>query len=165
MGDAIISSIEKNKILLRVAFHRYDEEEKRIEFIDTKANYLMVLTGVVLTIYCDFILEIINSSMNSKSILFLFLPVFLYGISMFFFMKSISLIQFNSTPDTKYLVNYLDDETNVNDIIDNIVYNLDYAINVNKENIEKKIRNWRWGYLFLSIGMLIMIYCIICSCI
>lgn len=82
---------------------------------------------------------------------------------MYFLMKSINLIPFNSTPDTKCLVNYLDDDKkDVNDIIDNIIYNLDYAINVNETNIEKKTKNWRRGYLFLSSGMAVMIYCIIC---
>ena len=155
-----MGSIEKNKILLKAAFRRYDEEKKRIELIDTKTNYLIVLTGIILTIYCNFILKFIHSSNGILPLLFI--PVGLYIFSLIFFMKSIFLVVFNSTPDTKYLVNYFDDdEKDENDIIDNIIYNLDHAINANIENIKKKIINWKRGYLSLGMGMIIMVFCII----
>lgn len=150
---------EKSKIetLFKLAIHIYEEEERRNKIIETKSNYLITLTGVMLTIYSTIILKDITL-LNVISFLRIF-PIVLYIVSLIFFLKTLDINNFEQVPNSKDLVKWFENKpknTYVN-IVEAIIGQIDVALNNNEVILNCKLNRWKIGYSFLIFGIIFMI--------
>lgn len=159
---------ERNKLLLELAFHRYEEEEKRNQLIDSKNKSFVAFLGVMLTLqstiapkiielYCFVPWEIVSI------LLFLFvLSLIFYGIALGFFTSTLLFInKFQAAPKIISLIYFGKECTDVDFIIQNTIVSLNQCVLDNDELLKDKSKKGNLGLNFIIVGVLFTIIFII----
>ncbi len=112
-----------DKEILKHIQHRYEEEERRFQSIDSKISSMIAVLAMIFTIQSSLFTTIIsNTNMVSFSIIMLFIiSLGLYLISIGFFIKAHYFKECSVTPEPSFLIDegakYESEHTIVKDMI------------------------------------------------
>lgn len=159
--------MEKYKILLKLALHRYDEVNKRNDIIDSKSKSMIAFIGVMLTIEFTAIPNILNTlnktSLNSKRVLLLLgiASTCCYLIAILYFISAANPIKkFEEAPKMDELI-----FSGKNDELDEIaaknIISLKECVEKNNKIIECKAQRSKKGFDFLKYGVFLTVTFII----
>ncbi len=161
-------TFQTNKRLLKLMTHVYDEEERRNELVDSKNSQMIILTGAMVTLQSTVASQIlINTLFLNHDItvgfwckivlsILLFLSICGYFISMYKFIKAYSFKgDYQLAPDNKSIIETIDDNSLESDIVLDMLYVYDEAIEDNDDKINEKINKGQEGFLFLKISVLL----------
>ena len=147
--------MEKHKILLELALHRYDEVNKRNDIIDNKSKSMIAFIGVMLTIEFSAIPTILNTlnktPLNSKRALLILgiASTCCYLIAIIYFISAVNpLKEFKEAPSMKELVSSGKNDE-LNEIVAKNIKSLKKSTENNHETIECKARRSKNGFDFL----------------
>lgn len=159
--------MEKHKILLELALHRYDEVNMRNEIIDDKSKSMIAFIGVMLTIEFSAIPNIITTLNNTpitggRTLLFLGLAsTCCYLISIFYFILAVNPMKtFKEAPVMGELISSGRNDKSDEIVAKNII-NIKECVEKNNENIEHKAEKCKNGFDFLKYGIFLTVIFII----
>lgn len=160
--------MEKYKILLELALHRYDEVNRRNELIDEKNKSMIAFIGVMLTIEFSTMPTLINIlnktpiKNGARALLFLgIMSTCCYLISIIYFILAVNPVKkFVESPVLNELIT-----SGQNDELDKIVakniVSLKKCVDTNNDLIENKARKTENGFDFLKYGVILTVTLII----
>lgn len=159
---------QSNKRLLDLMTHVYDEEERRNELVDTKNSQMIILTGAMVTLQSTVVSQVlINTLFLNPDIavgfwckivlsILLFLSICGYFISMYKFIKAYSFKgEYQLAPDNKSIIKTIDDNPLESDIVLDMLYVYDKAVEDNDDKINDKINKGQEGFLFLKMSVIL----------
>ena len=159
--------MEKYKILLELALHRYDEVNKRNEIIDDKSKSMIAFIGVMLTIEFSAIPNIIKTLNETtpnggRTLLFLGIAsTCCYLIAIFYFISAVNPIKkFEEAPVMDELVSS-GKKDELDEIVAKNVISLKECVEKNHNTIEGKSQKSKNGFDFLKYGVLLTVMFII----
>lgn len=159
---------ERNKLLLELAFHIYEEEERRNQLIDSKNQSFVAFLGVMFTIQVT-IVSNFNSMFDNVSsnrldflLLLFLLSILCYIISLMFFSLTLMFTdKFQSAPPIDKIIEFGNptpcSEKDNNFIMSNTIVSLRKCIFDNDKIMENKTRKGNFGFLFLNVGVIFTI--------
>lgn len=161
--DADQKTIERDKLLLDLMIHAYDEELARNELVDSKNNQMIVLVGVMLTLQATLFTNLlVNYLLLNEEILFcsklilsglIIVSFIFYGISLYYFIKSYAFSKgFKTSPTPKILCNYAQNDCPKCWVQGEILFTIGKATNENHIEIDNKVETGRKGFKWLEIG-------------
>lgn len=154
------TKLKELEVLLKLTLHKYDEEERRNELIDSKNKSLVAFLGVMLTIECTLLPSILGVYDTVPIIYFFVLIIAFIGsvlrfvISMLYFIEALNYGSFSSVPDLSEIREFKEYDKTVNGIISQSIDNIIYAVDNNKKVIEEKTNKGKKGFYNLKIGVL-----------
>lgn len=153
--------MEKYKILLELALHRYDEVNRRNEIIDNKNKSMIAFIGVMLTIEFSAMPTLINIlnktpiKNGARALLFLvIMSTSCYLVSIIYFILAVNPVKkFEESPVLSELIT-----SGKNDELDEIIakniVNIKKCVDTNNDLIENKARKSENGFDFLKYGVI-----------
>lgn len=163
-------TIERDKLLLDIMTHVYDEDERRNELVDTKNSQMILLSGTMLTLQSTLLSKIfienilLNDALSDaiccKSILLLAMlgSIVGYFIAMIFFIYAYAFKNnFQMVPESGSVIEAKEDNDSENKIISEMLTEYNKSIKKNDELIEKKVHNGKIGFIFLVISGILTI--------
>lgn len=156
-----MNDYNREKLLLDLALHRYDEEVKRNELIDDKNKSIVAFLGVMLTIQCTILPRLIEfkeilSNLEMNVLLGIFIiSLGFYLISLLVFMSALNkLDQIQTVPDIKNLIDLDYHNASSKYVVGYTLINLNQCINDNDEILEKKTSRRHWGLELMKCGLI-----------
>lgn len=155
--------LRRDKFLLDMMIHRYDEDVQRNELIDSKNSQMIVVIGVMVTLQSTFFIHLlvekilVNVHVDLSWKIFLsvvmVLSLILYVITMYIFIKAYAFDdEFSFVPKSSFLINKAKSSENEFDIQKVILANFNKAIESNEKIIEKKTDRGELGFRFFKIS-------------
>lgn len=159
--------MEKYKILLELALHRYDEVNRRNEIIDSKSKSMIAFIGVMLTIEFSAIPALINifnkTPITNGVRILLFLgiaSICCYLLSIAYFISAVNpQKKFEEAPVMDELISSGNDE--LDKIVAKNIVSLKKCVDKNHNLIENKARKSKIGFDFLKYGVILTVILII----
>lgn len=159
-GDDIL---KRDKLLLDLMIHAYDEDVSRNELIDSKNCQMIVLTGVMLTLQATFFTELLVNRIlvnylidyDVKIILssIMLVSMVLYICSLFMFIHAYAFNKkFGSSPNPKELLDKALENHSIKKVQGNVLFDFDETIGYNYDIIENKIKKGQIGFIILRIA-------------
>ncbi len=153
--------LEQNKLLLDLALHRYDEDERRNQLVDSKNSSFIAFLGVMLTIQStliSYIITFINGKLTLEVIILVIVFVgslICYAISLGYFVSSLKFLsKFQVAPVVSELIDFGKSNTSEEYIIQNTIVSLDKCIEDNTVLSEEKTSKGIHGCMFLELGVI-----------
>ena len=170
--------MEKEKLLLEIMTHVYDEDERRNALIDTKNSQMILLTGSMLTLQATLISKILidtiflNTHINvgfwckvALSALLMSSIVF-YFISMYKFINAYTFKNnYKMSPEHESVIETLNYNCSKSDVVEDMLYVYDESMSENDNIIDKKIDTASRGFLFLKMAMMLTLTFLFSLCI
>lgn len=155
--------LKKDKLLLELMIHAYEEDERRNELIDTKNSQMIILTGVMLTLQSTLFSEILIKEILSnegipvccKLLLSgtMLISIGLYFYSMYKFINAYSFKnKFESTPNPERLLEQVENDMSEFDIQAEWLVTFGENIIDNAKVINDKIEDGKIGFHWLKIA-------------
>lgn len=146
--------ILRDKEILKHIQHRYDEEERRFQTVDSKINSMIAVLAMIFTIQSSLFTNILsNTDKISISIILLFIiSLGLYLISIGFFIKAHYFKKFSAAPSPSFLWKKGGEEVSEHEIIKEMIGLYGDCVNDNEETIENKTNIAKKGFHFLIFG-------------
>lgn len=168
-------TLERDKLLLDLMTHVYEEDERRNELVDSKNSQMIVLSGAMLTLQSTLISKLLiddvllNNDLHvalcCKLILsgLMLASVIGYFISMYLFIGAYTFKDdYQMIPDHASVIEARDDNDSEATIVSETLDEYDKAIKKNDELIENKVNKGRQGFCVLKIsGFLTLIFLIL----
>ena len=154
---AAVVSYELRKVHKEILIHiqhRYDEEERRFQTVDSKISAMIAVLAMIFTIQSSLFTNIIsNTDKISVSIIILFIiSLGLYLISIGFFIKAHYFKKFSTTPKPSFLMDEGAKEESEHTIVKDMIALYSDCVNDNYETIENKTNIAKKGFAFLIFG-------------
>jgi len=154
---------ERNKLLLKLIIHAYDENEKRNELVDSKNSQMIVLTGAMLTLQATLIPKLLvdNIFLNSCVdmswrifiVIFMFSSLGFYIYTMILFINAYTFKDnYSMVPNPEFLIECNDDETTADEVIDDMLGFFNNSVIKNNKLILDKVNKGKEGFKFLKIS-------------
>lgn len=168
--------LEKDKLLLKMMIHYYDEDERRNELIDSKNSQMIVLTGAMLTLQATlfsnlligtiFTVTNINHSWKILVSLLMIISLGLLFYSMYLFINAYVFVDdFHMAPNPEWLIEYHKiDDSEESEMIEGLLENFNESVRFNDDLIRDKIKKGEDGFKYLKysgISTLLLIILII----
>ena len=156
--------IERNKLLVKLMIHTYDEEVNRNELIDSKNSQMIVLTGAMLTVQATLFTNLLaqkvlfnNQMITSWKFLLSVIMLCSLGLIMlalFQFIKSFEFKKsFKQAPNPPFLLKmYNDDTKSIEDVFDKILNRLPKTMDNNRELMTEKVHIGDIGFKYLKLS-------------
>ena len=155
--------LRRDKFLLDMMIHRYDEDVQRNELIDSKNSQMIVVIGVMVTLQSTFFIHLlvekilVNVHVDLSWKIFLsgimVFSLILYVITMYIFINAYAFDdEFRFVPKSTFLINKAKSNENEFDIQKVILANFNKAIESNEKIIEKKADKGELGFTFFKIS-------------
>ena len=168
-------TLKRDKLLLDIMTHVYDEDERRNELIDSKNSQMIVLSGAMLTLQATLISKlliddillnnVLSVAFCSKVILSVLMLASLAGyfISMLVFIQAYTFKDnYQMVPESDSVIECKQDNESEESIVSGMLDEYNKAINKNDEIIDKKVDKGRHGFLFLKLsGVLTLVFLIL----
>lgn len=165
-------TLKRDKLLLDIMIHAYDEDERRNALVDTKNSQMILLTGSMLTLQATLISKmlidtifsnpIINVNLWCKIVLSVLLIISLvfYFISMYQFITAYTFKDnYKIAPEHESVIETLNYDCSEADIVEDMIYVYDKSMSKNDVIIDKKIDTASKGFIFLEIaGILTLVF-------
>lgn len=164
MSETNDEILKRDKLLLDLMIHTYDEEVNRNELIDSKNSQMIVLTGAMLTLQATLFTNLLaqkilfNAEMdNSWKILLSFVMLCSLGLitlALFQFIKSFQFKKsFKQAPNPPFLLKlYNDVNISKKDVFDKILNRLPKTMDNNRELMTEKVHIGDVGFKYLKLG-------------
>lgn len=155
---------EKDKLLIDLMMHTYDEEVNRNELIDSKNSQMIVLTGTMLTLQATLFTNLLSQKVlfntqmnNSWKILLSFMMLCSLGfitLALFQFIKSFQFKKsFKQAPNPPFLLKlHNNDNVDEKEIFDKILNRLPKTMDNNRELMTEKVHIGDVGFKYLKYG-------------
>ena len=155
--------LRRDKFLLDLMIHRYDEDVRRNELIDSKNSQMIVVIGVMVTLQSTFFIHLlvekilingdVDLSWKIMLSIVMVLSLILYVVTMYIFIKAYAFSdEFSFVPKSSFLINKAKSGENEFDIQKVILANFNKAIESNEKIIEKKADKGELGFRFFKIS-------------
>ena len=168
-------TLKRNKLLLDLMTHVYDEDERRNELVDSKNSQMIVLSGAMLTLQSTLISKLLIDDVllnNELSVAFYFKVILSivmiislvgYFISMYLFIQAYTFKDnYQMVPDHESVIDSKTDDDSERIIVSEMLIEYNKSIKNNDELIEKKVNKGHKGFLVLKIsGILTLIFIIL----
>ncbi|SFL66762.1 hypothetical protein SAMN02910297_01461 [Methanobrevibacter olleyae] len=156
-------TIERDKLLLDLMIHAYDEDVARNELVDSKNCQMIVLTGVMLTLQATFFTELLVNSVLLKDVIcydrkvilsvLMLISMILYVCSLFIFINAYAFNKkFGSSPDPEELLDKAIDNHSIKKVQGNVLFDFNETISYNSSIIDDKINKGKFGFITLGVG-------------
>ena len=168
-------TLQRDKLLLELMTHVYDEDERRNELVDSKNSQMIVLSGAMLTLQSTLISKLLiddillNNELSvalcCKIILSIVMIVSIVGyfISMYLFIQAYTFKDnYQMVPDHESVLECKNDNEPEGTIVSDMLTEYNRAIKKNDDIIDKKVNKGRQGFFVLKIsGILTLIFIIL----
>ena len=168
-------SLKRDKLLLDLMTHVYDEDERRNELVDSKNSQMIVLSGAMLTLQSTLISKsliddiLLNTDLSVAFCCKVILSVLMlssligYFIAMFLFIQAFTFKDnYQMVPDHESVLECKNDNDSRDEVISQMLDAYNNSIKTNDEIIQKKVDKGRDGFLVLKIsGVLTLIFIIL----
>ena len=156
-------TIDRDKLLLDLMIHAYDEDVARNELVDSKNSQMIVLVGVMLTLQATLFTDLlVNHLLLNNDIWFcaklilsgIILSSFiLYGLSLYHYIEAYAFSKkFNSSPTPKILRRYADKDCPKFWVQREMLLTIGKVVDDNYIVIEDKVETGRKGFKWLKIA-------------
>lgn len=159
------------KLLLDLALHRYDEEIQRNEVIDSRNKSIVAFLGVMLSIQCTILPNLVEfkrifSSFELSILFSLFvISLIFYFSSLLVFMSTLNNInQIRTVPRIDWLIKFGKNNNSFNYIVKNMLISLNVCVDENDEILEWKnskghiaLSLMKYGIIFTTIFIIYVI--------
>ncbi len=156
-------TIKRDKLLLDLMIHVYDEDLARNELVDNKNCQMIVLTGVMLTLQATFFTELLVNHVLFNNIIchdvklilstIMLVSMILYICSLFVFINAYAFNKkFGSSPNPKELLDKAIENHPIKKIQGNVLFDFDETISYNYDIIEDKIEKGKIGFIILKVA-------------
>lgn len=147
-------SLKRDKEILTHVQHRYDEEERRFQTVDSKISSMIAVLAMIFTIQSSLFTNILsNADKISVTILILFIvSLGMYLISIGFFIKAHYFKKVSITPSPTFLMEEGAKEESEHTIVKDMIALYGNCADENYETIENKTRIAKNGFHFLIYG-------------
>ncbi len=153
--------IKRDKLLLDLMLHAYDEDERRNELIDTKNSQMIIFVGAILTLQVTLFINplveyvILNNNVvwDCKIIVtaVLIISFLLYLISVYYFIEAyVFSDEFQSSPSPDGLLEYAEENTSLFDVQAELIATINETICDNDNVIKRKIKKGKNGFMWLK---------------
>ncbi len=154
-------TLKRDKFLLDLMIHAYDEEVARNELVDSKNSQMIVLSGVMLTLQSTLFTEVLVNHILNQSILWSFkviisiamvISVILYLYSMYIFINAYAFIpnKFCMCPEPQYLLDKAINNQNEFEAQGEILATMCDTIKGNFPVIQSKVNKGALGFIWLK---------------
>lgn len=168
-------TLKRDKLLLELMTHVYEEDERRNELVDSKNSQMIVLSGAMLTIQSTLISKLLiddillNNELSvalcCKAILSIVMIVSMVGyfISMYLFIQAYTFKDnYQMVPDHESVIECKNDNESEEIIVSDMLVEYNKAIKKNDNIMDKKVNKGRQGFFVLKIsGILTLIFIIL----
>ncbi|SFL65918.1 hypothetical protein SAMN02910297_01448 [Methanobrevibacter olleyae] len=145
--------LKRDKEILSHIQHRYDEEERRFQSVDTKISSMIGVLAVIFTIQASLFINILSNSKPDICLIVLFIfSLALYLISIYYFIKSHYFKKFSATPKPSFLMEEGAKKESEHTIVKDMIALYSDCINDNEKLIENKTNIAKKGFSFLIYG-------------
>lgn len=167
-------TLKRDKLLLDLMIHAYDEDLARNELVDNKNCQMIVLTGVMLTLQATFFTELLVNRIllnclighDIKVILsvIMLVSMVLYICSLFIFINAYAFNKkFGSSPDPKELLDKALENHSTKKVQGNVLFDFEETISYNQDLIENKIEKGKIGFIILGVaGISTLVFLFLC---
>ena len=147
-------TLKRDREILSHIQHRYEEEERRFQTVDSKISSMIAVLAMIFTIQSSLLTNILsNTGKISFTIIILFIiSLGLYLMSMGFFIKSHYFKKFSATPDPSFLMEEGGKNVSEHGIVKDMIALYGDCVNDNEETIENKTILAKKGFVFLIFG-------------
>ena len=147
-------TLKRDREILTHIQHRYEEEERRFQTVDSKINSMIAVLAMIFTIQSSLFTNILsNVDKISLSVIILFiLSLGLYLLSIGFFIKAHNFKKFSATPKPSFLMKKGKNDESEHGIIKNMIALYGSCVEENNETIENKTSIAKKGFNFLIYG-------------
>lgn len=167
-------TLKRDKLLLELMTHVYDEDERRNVLVDSKNSQMIVLSGAMLTLQSTLISKLLiddillNSGLSVVFCCKLILSVLMVGsllgyfISMFLFIQAYTFKDnYQMVPDHESVIECKNDNESEEIIVSDMLTEYNEAIKKNDDIIDKKVNKGGQGFFVLKIsGIFTLIFII-----
>lgn len=159
-------TIDRDKLLLDLMIHAYNEELARNELVDSKNNQMIVLVGVMITLQATLFTNLlINHLLLNEEVLFcsklilsgLIIGSFIfYGISLYYFIEAYAFSKgFKTSPTPKILCDYAEKDSPKFWVQGEMLFTIAKATDENHIEINNKVETGQKGFKWLERGCFI----------
>lgn len=167
-------TIGRDKLLLDLMIHYYDEDERRNELIDSKNSQMIVLSGAMLTLQSTLVTKLLVDTFLNENIHIacccklilsglMILSIIGYFLSMYFFIKAYTFKEnYEMVPDPDSVLECKEEDYTKYKVIEEMLETLNSSINSNDKIINKKVETGKKGFCILKIsGVITLIFLIL----
>lgn len=159
-----------DKLILEQAMHRYDEECKRFDTVDSKLSSMIGVLATIFTIQTSLFALILNNMGYSSYVIIAYIlfvvSEVLYLASAIIFIKAYNFeTAYDAMPTPEILQYYYGEKSSKDEIMDDLIKNYSKSIKTNHSNIEKKTAKGKNGFTTLKVGLIssfALIFSLIC---
>lgn len=147
-------TLKRDKEILTHIQHRYEEEERRFQTVDSKISSMIAVLIMIFTIQGSLFTNILSNIDKLQLILIILFIISLvsYLISIGFFIKAHYFKKFAATPKPSFLINEGAKKESEHTIIKDMIALYGDCVDENYETIENKTNIAKKGFLFLIFG-------------
>lgn len=147
-------TLKRDREILTHIQHRYDEEERRFQTVDSKISSMIAVLAMIFTIQSSLFTNILsNTNKISISVIILFIiSLGLYLVSIGFFIKAHYFNKFAATPKPSFLKNEGAKGEYEHKIVKDMIGLYGECVDENEETIENKTNIAKKGFFFLVFG-------------
>lgn len=153
------SIFKRDKFILDMMIHAYEEDERRNTLVDSKNSQMIAILGVMLTIQSSlftFLLsnfaEINSPVMNVILSVLTLVSLVYYVYSMKIFIDAYYFKKFKSIPNHDYLINSAKKKVPEHNIVGDLIGSFGSAIKYNKDVISGKVTTAKEGFEYFKKG-------------
>jgi len=161
-------NFERDKFLLDMMIHKYDEDVQRNELIDSKNSQMIVILGVMITLQSTFFIQLLvdkillNCGISLSWKIFLsivmVISLVLYIIALYLFIDAYAFCdEFGFAPKSSFLIKKAESEENEFNIRKVILANFNKVIEENNKIIETKADKGKKGFIFFKISCVVTV--------
>ncbi len=155
--------LERDKFLLDMMIHKYDEDVQRNELIDSKNSQMIVIIGVMITLQSTFFIQLLvdkilldNQVVLSWKIflsIVMVISLILHIITLYLFIDAYAFCdEFNFAPKSSFLIKKAKSKEKEFEIRKVILANFNKAMHLNREIIETKVDKGKCGFNFFKVS-------------
>ena len=156
-------TLKRDKLLLDLMIHAYDEDLARNELVDNKNCQMIVLTGVMLTLQATFFTEILVNHVLFNEVIcpdvklilstIMLVSMILYICSLFIFINAYAFNEkFGSSPCHKELLDKALENHSIKKVQGNALFDFGETISYNYDLIENQIKKGKIGFIILGVS-------------
>ena len=156
-------TIKRDKLLLDLMIHAYDEDVARNDLVDNKNCQMIVLTGVMLTLQATFFTELLVNSVLLKEVIcydgkiilsiLMIISMVLYICSLFIFINAYAFNEkFGSSPHPRELLDKAINNHPIKKVQGNVLSDFNKTIEYNSDIIEDKVKKGKIGFIVLGVA-------------
>ena len=156
--------LKRDKEILTHIQHRYDEEERRFQTVDSKISSMIAVLIMIFTIQGSLFTNILSNmdKINICLIVLFIISLVLYLISIGFFIKAHYFKKFSATPKPSFLMDEGAKEESEHTIVKDMIALYGDCVDDNEETIEDKTSIAKKGFYFLVYGGCLSFIFIVC---